>query len=70
MLDGAEDCKWIYQALIHMGSLHHRLTGAFAPQATKENLLAWLDTLIKIDPLRKGRWQDSIAQLQANNSNK
>ena len=56
MLDGAEDCKWIYQALIHMSFLHWELTGTWSSFSL--DLLLWAEELQKLDPLRLGRWKD------------
>ena len=61
MMEGAEECKWIYQALINLSMLHHKLTGAFDPPKTQ--LLEWTETLDDVDPLRKGRWKDLRAKL-------
>jgi len=57
MLDGAEDCKWIYQSLIHLTMLVSRIEGDLSP-AAKQNLSEWLSELKILDPLRKGRWID------------
>lgn len=57
MLDGAEDCKWIYQALIHCTLLVSRIGGDLSVE-TRQNLSEWLTELKKLDPLRKGRWID------------
>jgi len=57
MLDGAEDCKWIYQALIHCTVLVSRIEGDLS-QAAKQSLSEWLSELKILDPLRKGRWID------------
>ena len=56
MLDGAEDCKWIYQALIDLSLLFQRLGGRWPEQAT--DIEKWLGELEKLDPLRAGRWKD------------
>ena len=56
MLDGAEDCKWIYQALIELSLLHKRLNGEWPMQ--KDQMQSWVRHLHDLDPLRKGRWQD------------
>lgn len=56
MLDGAEDCKWIYQALLHVAFLHSKHAGSLPPAA--RDWQVWIDTLIKIDPLRADRWVD------------
>lgn len=57
MLDGAEDCKYIYQALIDCTLLASKIKGRMA-SADKENVSSWLSELTKLDPLRRGRWQD------------
>src|SRR5216117_2846448 len=57
MLDGAEDCKWIYQALIHCTVLVSRIEGDLS-LAAKQSLSGWLSELKILDPLRKGRWID------------
>ena len=58
MLDGAEDNKWIYNALIEytlaLCEMEER-----RPQADeKEDCKFWLEELRKLDPLRTGRWED------------
>ena len=67
MLDGAEDCKWIYQALINMSQIYHRLKGAHPPQSGLAKLDTWLQTLEKMDPLRAGRWNDMRSNILAHN---
>ncbi len=57
LLDCAEDCKWVYQALLQYTSLEHRLTGE-TPATSKRQMMDWLKELQKLDPLRKGRWND------------
>lgn len=57
MLDGAEDCKWIYQSLIHLSILWNKLGKAWPPQA-KEHLRGWIEQLRELDPLRGARWND------------
>lgn len=57
MLDGAEDCKWIYQALINCSLLVLKI-GGIADGELKQNLSSWLTELRALDPLRKGRWED------------
>lgn len=62
MLDGAEDCKYIYQGLLEYSQqyLDLQLKG---DKVTPEEMRAWLDKLIKIDPLRRGRWDDFAKRL-------
>jgi len=55
MLDGAEDCKWIYQSLIELSLLHRRLSEEWPSQ--KHQMKGWILQLHNLDPLRRGRWQ-------------
>jgi geranylgeranyl transferase type-2 subunit alpha len=57
MLDGAEDCKWIYQALIYCNVMVAKIQGVMASEA-KAEVSRWLNELMKLDPLRRGRWLD------------
>ncbi|TKA61303.1 hypothetical protein B0A49_09577 [Cryomyces minteri] len=73
MLEGAEDCKWIYQALLQCtaqylglavkvknGDIKHN-----APDPeVKNNMRVWLEQLKTLDPLRMGRWDDLHNALQ------
>ena len=61
MLDGAEDCKWIYQALIHLAVLYRDLGNNWPVQV--ENLEKWVQELQTLDPLRAKRWHDLKASL-------
>ncbi|KAJ5123670.1 hypothetical protein N7448_009767 [Penicillium atrosanguineum] len=54
MLDGAEDCKYIYQALIECTLLW----GGSLQLDDRDQILSWLSELKKIDPLRQHRWLD------------
>lgn len=58
MLDGAEDCKWIYSALIEytlsLGKMENRPLGPHE----KQDCQAWLAELRSQDPDRSGRWDD------------
>jgi geranylgeranyl transferase type-2 subunit alpha len=62
LLEMAEDCKWIYQALIECTMLASRIRGSMEEQ-DRERVRSWLEDLKKLDPLRKGRWQDLEKQL-------
>lgn len=58
MLDGAEDCKWIYNGLLEYTLA---ICDVYKRQPTaeeKQDLKFWLDELKKLDPLRIGRWDD------------
>ena len=57
MLDGAEDCKYIYQALIDCTVLAAKIRGSMTSE-DKGNVLGWLAEIKKLDPLRRGRWAD------------
>lgn len=56
MLDGAEDCKWIYQSLIHLNFLYHELGNSWFEETSR--LDEYIDELTKLDPLRLGKWND------------
>lgn len=57
MLDGAEDCKYIYQALIEYTLLASRVEGRLSSE-DREQVLSWLSELKMLDPLRRARWLD------------
>ena len=57
MLDGAEDCKYIYQALLEYSQRYLEVETGNKKVTTME-MKEWLDELRKIDPLREGRWAD------------
>jgi geranylgeranyl transferase type-2 subunit alpha len=57
MLDGAEDCKYIYQALIECTLLVSKVGGNLQADE-RDQILSWLSELKKIDPLRQQRWLD------------
>jgi geranylgeranyl transferase type-2 subunit alpha len=57
MLDGAEDCKYIYQALIDCTLLASKVKGNLS-QDDRDQILGWLSELKKLDPLRRERWLD------------
>ncbi|KAL2835171.1 hypothetical protein BDW59DRAFT_137271 [Aspergillus cavernicola] len=56
MLDGAEDCKYLYQALIDYTLLAARVEGTRPGEDQTAQVLDWLSELKKLDPLRAGRW--------------
>ncbi|CAG7920852.1 unnamed protein product [Penicillium olsonii] len=57
MLDGAEDCKYIYQALIEYTLLASKVEGSLSTEDRKQ-VLSWLSELKTLDPLRRERWLD------------
>ena len=56
MLDGAEDCKWIYQSLVQLNVLHRSIGNGWFEEASQVG--EYIDQLTKLDPLRSGRWND------------
>ncbi|KAJ5949239.1 hypothetical protein N7454_000823 [Penicillium verhagenii] len=57
VLDGAEDCKYIYQALIECTVLVSKVTGSLSSE-DRDQILSWLSELKQLDPLRQQRWLD------------
>lgn len=57
MLDGAEDCKWIYHGLFEYTLAVCKLLDRQPTDEEKEVLRSWLSELKKLDPLRHGRWK-------------
>ena len=57
ILDGAEDCKLIYHALINCAILASNIRGTMSRE-TRQHVLSWLGEVEKLDPLRHGRWVD------------
>lgn len=58
MLDGAEDCKWIYNALIEYTIALSEMQDRKLDIGEKEDCKLWLEELRKLDPMRGGRWDD------------
>ncbi|KAF2089903.1 geranylgeranyl transferas-like protein type II alpha subunit [Saccharata proteae CBS 121410] len=65
MLDGAEDCKWIYEALLKY-SLVFRGTARGRQWISIGELEKHLDELRKLDPLRAARWDDLQKKIDEN----
>jgi geranylgeranyl transferase type-2 subunit alpha len=57
MLDGAEDCKYIYLALMDCTLLASKVEGNLS-QEDRGQILSWLSEVKKLDPLRRQRWLD------------
>lgn len=62
MLDGAEDCKWIYQSLIHLCFLCRKLGNDWVEETSHVD--EYIDELTKLDPQRSGRWNGLKDQTQ------
>lgn len=64
MLDGAEDCKWIYHGLFEYTLALCKLLQQQPTEVEKNDLRAWLCELRKLDPLRQGRWKAREIELR------
>ncbi|KAE9376088.1 geranylgeranyl transferas-like protein type II alpha subunit [Stipitochalara longipes BDJ] len=58
MLDGAEDCKWIYNALIEYTMALCQMEERVPDSNEKQDCVTWLAELRKLDADRSGRWDD------------
>jgi geranylgeranyl transferase type-2 subunit alpha len=56
MMDGAEDNKWIYNALLEYTLALCEMEERQPQDDEKEDCKSWLVELRKLDPLRAGRW--------------
>jgi geranylgeranyl transferase type-2 subunit alpha len=63
VLEDARDCKWVYQSLIECAILEGK-NGEGLNEEGKRNVSEWLGELRKLDPLRKGRWEDMGRELR------
>lgn len=63
MLDGAEDSKWIYSALIEYSLALTRMEERQPDPAELSNCRNWLQQLRSLDSLRSGRWDDFAQRL-------
>lgn len=57
LLEDTDDCKWVYQFLLHYSVRYSALFDQDNVFTTTD-LQDWLDRLRKLDPLRNGRWDD------------
>ncbi|KAK6436447.1 Rab geranylgeranyltransferase [Oleoguttula sp. CCFEE 5521] len=64
MLDGAEDCKYVYQALLEYSQRLDHLAGGSRVNVSTSKMGDWLDQVRKLDPLREGRWTDLATSLK------
>lgn len=58
ILDGAEDCKWVYSALFEYTMALSRMEERQPRGDEREDCRLWLAELRKLDPLRAGKWDD------------
>jgi geranylgeranyl transferase type-2 subunit alpha len=64
MLDGAEDCKWIYDALIEYTMALCKMEERAPESDESQDCKAWLEELRKLDSDRSGRWDDLEKSLE------
>jgi geranylgeranyl transferase type-2 subunit alpha len=58
ILDGAEDCKWVYDALLEYTMALCEMEERQPRNDEKLDCRSWLAELRKLDPFRAGRWDD------------
>lgn len=58
ILDGGEDCKWVYNALLEYTMALAEMEERKLQDDEKQDCRSWLKELRKLDPLRSGRWDD------------
>jgi len=63
MLEGDEDSKWTYQALVQLAMLFHESASRLPPEA--KSIKKWIASLKKLDPMREGRWIDLEESIRA-----
>ncbi|KAF2200530.1 geranylgeranyl transferase type 2 subunit alpha [Delitschia confertaspora ATCC 74209] len=57
ILEDETDCKWIYEALLTIACSYLEVSVGTNPFTTSD-MHDWLEALQRLDPLRKGRWDD------------
>lgn len=57
----ADDCKWVYDALLEYTLGYSRLESRAPSSDEKKNCDLWLAKMRKLDPKRSGRWDDIAA---------
>lgn len=63
MLDGAEDCKWIYNGLYEYTLAICNTCERQPTTDEMQELKIWLAELKKLDPMRMGRWEEQERSL-------
>ena len=64
LLEDYDDIKWIYEALIEYSVAISQLTGESLDQSQQQDVALWLKKLVKLDPMRNGRWNDLRKELR------
>lgn len=62
ILEDEVDCKWIYEALLGLAEVYLEVD-ADTKSFTTKDMRSWLDELKRLDPLRRGRWDDLQGRL-------
>ena len=57
ILDVFGDCKYLFQSLLTYAAQYQKLQPD-TDRVTASDMTSWLEELEKLDPLRRGRWQD------------
>ena len=57
IIEDEADCKWIYVALLHLAASYLETDGG-TNTFTTVDMRSWLEQLKRLDPLRKGRWEE------------
>ncbi|KAJ4368871.1 Rab geranylgeranyltransferase [Neocucurbitaria cava] len=57
ILEDETDCKWIYEALLRLAEASLDVDAGTGSVTTKD-MRSWLGELKRLDPLRRGRWDD------------
>ncbi|RMZ85034.1 hypothetical protein DV738_g369, partial [Chaetothyriales sp. CBS 135597] len=65
LLEDADDCKWVFQALVEIALVQAEVGGGKIEEEQKGRVRAHLEKLKTLDPLRKGRWTDLEQKLAA-----
>ncbi|KAJ2971830.1 hypothetical protein NQ176_g7504 [Zarea fungicola] len=69
LLEDYIDVKWIYQALLEYTLALRRLEQrSIRDNDEASTLTAWLEKLVALDPMRRGRWNDFAGRLETWNS--
>lgn len=65
MLDGEEDCKWIYLSLLEYTVALWGMEQRAPTVEETSNCRLWLSEARRLDPLREGWWSDLEKRLTA-----
>jgi geranylgeranyl transferase type-2 subunit alpha len=68
ILDGAEDCKWVYNSLLEYTMALCEMEERKPREDEREDCRSWVADLRKLDPLRAGKWDDLDKSLRLSDS--